>query len=35
MIGLVLIVTVMVLFDLVALRWGSDSRTTRGDGLRP
>ena len=26
MVGLILIVTVMVVFDLAALRWGADSR---------
>lgn len=31
MIGLVVIVAVMVAFDLAALRWGADSRTTIGE----
>jgi hypothetical protein len=26
MVGLILIVTLMVVFDLAALRWGADSR---------
>jgi hypothetical protein len=28
MVGLILIVTVMVVFDLAALRWGADSRAS-------
>ncbi len=31
MVGLVLIVAVMVAFDLAALRWGADSRSTIRD----
>ena len=31
MVGLVLIVVVMVVFDLAALRWGADSRPSIGE----
>lgn len=31
MVGLVLILTVMVAFDLAALRWGADTRPSIGD----
>jgi hypothetical protein len=31
MVGLILIVTVMVVFDLAALRWGADSRPSTSD----
>lgn len=31
MVGLVLIVVVLVVFDLAALRWGADSRPSIGD----
>ncbi len=33
MAGLVLIVAVMVVFDLAALRWGADSRSTHADEI--
>jgi hypothetical protein len=32
MVGFVLIVTFMVVFDLAALRWGADSRPPKGEG---
>jgi hypothetical protein len=32
MVGLLLIVAVIVVFDLAALLWGADSRSTRTDG---
>ena len=32
MVGFVLILTFMVVFDLAALRWGADSRPTRSEG---
>jgi len=32
MVGFVLIVTFMVVFDLAALRWGADSRPSRSEG---
>jgi len=31
MVGVVLIVVVMALFDLAALRWGADSRPSTGN----
>jgi hypothetical protein len=32
MVGFVLILTFMVVFDLAALRWGADSRPSRSEG---
>jgi hypothetical protein len=32
MVGFVLIVTFMVVFDLAALRWGADSRPSPSEG---
>ena len=31
MVGLILIITVMVAFDLAALRWGADTRPSLND----
>jgi hypothetical protein len=31
MVGLILILTVMVAFDLAALRWGADTRPSMND----
>lgn len=31
MVGLILIITVMVAFDLAALRWGADTRPSIND----
>ena len=31
MVGFVMILTFMVVFDLAALRWGADSRPSRSD----
>lgn len=31
MVGFILIVTVIVIFDLAALRWGTDSRPSIGE----
>jgi hypothetical protein len=32
MVGFVLILSVLVVFDLAALRWGADSRPSIGEG---